>query len=178
MSLHRLLVTLLALTPSLLLADQGARDRFVGLMNNSPFGRPAISQPKDAAVGDPLEFRAVLEERGSRFFSIYETTARRSVWVDLHESVNGFSVRAYDEEHACVIVEYQGKTLTLPLKGAASVARNKALATPSEIARPAIKTQTSDQPFRIGHVADEIAIRQAVRQDAAAPSTPRVQPKP
>ena len=71
---------------------------------------------------DPIQFRAVLEENGVRYFSVYEESAHRSVWVQLHELLNGIEVKEYDDEPTRVKIAYQGRVLDLPIQRAQPVA--------------------------------------------------------
>lgn len=106
-----------------------------GLVTNSPFG----SAKSGAAVGNngnqPLEFRSYLEESNSKFFSIYDTNTHRSMWVELNDPVNGFSVKSYDAAKQTITIDYQGKPMTLAITrapAAVQVFQPPAQATPQQ----------------------------------------------
>ncbi len=137
------------------------------LLDRSPFGIPETKNVGDALIGNALEFRGILEENGSPIFSIFEITPRRSTWVGLNNSANGISIKSYDAATMTITVVYQEKHLTLPLKGGVAWVRS-APSTPTRAPQPtpALDTSYHDQPFRLGHVAEETAIRRAVRRPA------------
>ncbi|HKB57961.1 MAG TPA: hypothetical protein VKC51_10255 [Lacunisphaera sp.] len=149
-------------------------DRLGGLLANSPFGSPRAGTP-GSGTGEPLEFRAVLEENGNRFFSIYETTAHRSNWVDLNDPVNEFSVKDYDAAHDSVTVEYQGKPLKLALKRAAPVVAAAPAALPGNVAPPSNRSaqvvQTPVPAQQLQQIRDEINRRRALRQQQPVTTT-------
>jgi hypothetical protein len=156
-------------------------DKMSGLLSNSPFGSAKSGVAGGTAGGEALEFRAFLGENGSKFFSIYETATKRSNWVELNDSVNGFSVKGYDAAKESITVEYQGKTMTLAIKRAPAVAQvmqqppqpmpgpgptgvMPSANNPSGQAGPT----TVDQQ-RIQQIQEEIRRRRALRSQAATP---------
>ena len=170
---------LTALSPA---ASSNPPDRLGGLLANSPFGSSRTGAP-GSGTSEPLEFRAVLEENGNRFFSIYETAAHRSNWVDLNDPVNEFSVKEYDAAHDSVTVEYQGKPLKLALKRAAPVASTAPVTLPGNIAPPSARNaqvvQVQAAPQQLQQIRDEINRRRALRQQSVAPANPAAsQPPP
>ena len=137
-----------------------------GLVQRSPFGTAAVAPSSTVAASDPLEFRAILEEEGRHYFSLFEPASKRSIWVGLNDPQDEISVKRYSPEENTVRVDYHGSPLTLSLKGAP-----KRFPTASMMASPSSTSSASettneydDQPFRIGHVAEELEIREAVRQ--------------
>ena len=145
------------------------------LLRHSPFGSADINSAAIAAVNEPLEFRAVLEEHGQKFFSIYETGTRRSTWVDMKIPPEGLKVEAYDDTQECLTVRYQGKSLMLHLMGSSTKVR----AAPAQLAQgPTAQAgnEYHDKPFRIGHVAEETEIRRAMRRSNATPVNPPAVP--
>lgn len=155
-----------------LAAVTGASDPFSGLRDNSPFDPPgtkAVAAPAD----DALEFRGMVMETGGSFFSIYDKASHRSTWVESNNPANGLSVKRYDAAHESVIVEYQGKPVTLSLKRA-TVTLIPPTPAPPDPASPsqAAVADSAPRPFRIGHVAEEVARRQGLRRPPAAPPKP------
>ena len=140
-----------------------APSQLQALLNHSPFGHVEIGAGPAIVVDSPLEFRGVLEEHGRKLFSVYETGTRRTAWVDLNDLVNGFSVKAYHDEQPNIVVEYQGKILTLALKRAAAGVR----ATP-QISSGPVQSLTSTpanpppiDPVRLKAVEKELQRRYA-----------------
>ncbi len=156
---------ILSITPALVVASN-VPAQFSYLANHSPFGLSGASSPGRAPLADPLEFRAVLEENGKHYFSVLETNSQRSTWVELNNSANGISVKNYSPTENTVSVEYRGLSLVLPLKGGRISLVSAADVTPPSLPQPASKAdqEYGDQPFRIGHVVEEMQLREAVRQ--------------
>ena len=154
-----------------------------GLVSNSPFGSSRAGVANGNAGGEPFEFRAVLEEKGSKFFSIFETATRRSNWVELNDPVNGFSVKGYDVAKETITVDYQGKSMTLAIKRAPAVAQVmqqpipqpmpgpngmvQPVGSPSVQGGPTAPTAVDQQ--RIQQIQEEIRRRRALRSQAATP---------
>lgn len=148
-----------------------------GLLSNSPFGSPKTGVLGANSGAEPFEFRAVLEENGSKFFSIYETATKRSNWVEINDPVNGFSVKGYDGAKENITVEYQGKVMTLAIKRAPAVpqAIQQPMPVPGQNGVPApgpvpgqVGPTTADQQ-RIQQIQEEIRRRRALRNQAATP---------
>jgi hypothetical protein len=149
-------------------------DKLNGLLSNSPFGASRTNATGSNAA-EPLEFRAVLEENGSKFFSIYETVTRRSIWVELNDAVNGFSVKSYDAERFGVTVEYQGRPLTLTLKRAPAVAQalQPGPMGPGALPNAAVNQVVAGAPLdqqRLQQIQEEIRRRRALRQPTPVPA--------
>jgi hypothetical protein len=127
MLLRNLSAVVLCLTAGLLPA--GAADtpaKIKKLLDHSPFGAPPVNLASSKAP-DPLEFRAVLEEDGTRYFSVYDANTHCSAWVKLNEPLNEFVIKDFDAAHTIVQIEYKGAALTLPIKqGQASAMVNSA----------------------------------------------------
>ena len=88
------------------------------LVKNSPFGNTPSPNAAAGNADTALEFRGVFVDAGEPFFSLYDVAGRRALWVGLKEPGNPFVVQAYDEAKGTVVVEYQGRTLTISLKQA------------------------------------------------------------
>ena len=138
---------------------------FNSLRDHSPFGGPATQAPVEKTP-EPIEFRAVVDENNIQYFSFFDVTARRSIWLVLNSPAGGITAREYNPATLMISVEYQGKSLHLPLKGAiAQTWREPIKSADSKSPDSSLQTQYGDRPFRIGHVLEEAAIRQAVRQE-------------
>lgn len=89
------------------------------LVRDSPF-IPAggmAARPAASAAG-PLELRGVVFENGSYSFSIYDGATHEAIWVKLEESGHDFIARSFNRERDELVVEHQGRSLTLPLQEA------------------------------------------------------------
>lgn len=172
MAFRPLIAVVLFLPAVLRLAGaESATERLNGLLNNSPFGAARSNAAAGTGTGDPLEFRAVLEEDGKRFFSIYEASTRRSTWVEMSDPVNGFSVKAYDAAHDTVAVDFHGKSLSLPIKRAAPVAQTGLVPVPVAAAnQPAPGGPSAIDQQRLQQIQEEIRRRRALRQQPSVPS--------
>lgn len=123
------------------------------------------------------------------FFSIFETSTRRSNWVELNDPVNGLSVKGYDAAKESVTIDYQGKAMTLAIKRAPAVAQvmqqgpmpgpmllpnNQPGAGPVLQAGPSATDQQ-----RIQQIQEEIRRRRALRNQPMMPAVgPNGQPIP
>ncbi len=156
-----------------------APEKVNGLLSNSPFGSPKTGVLGANSGAEPFEFRAVLEENGSKFFSIYETATKRSNWVEINDPVNGFTVKGYDGAKENITVEYQGKAMTLAIKRAPAVpqAMQQQPMPPAQVQNGVpvpgpvpgqVGPTTADQQ-RIQQIQEEIRRRRALRNQAATP---------
>jgi len=165
-----------------------------GLVTNSPFGSAKSGVAAGNSGNEPFEFRAVLEENNSKFFSIYDTNTHRSTWVELNDPVNGFSVKGYDAAKESITVDYQGKALTLAIKrapAATQVFQPPAPQMPSQpgpngvVQQPAIGQPGQVQPAapsavdqqRIQQIQEEIRRRRALRSQGVPTVPPGGQPQ-
>lgn len=154
----------------LLPAALGTTDAFGNLQERSPFGNPENKTVAGPPSDTPLEFRGVLEDKTGIIFSLFETTSRQSAWVELNKRTNGISIKSYDAATMTITVEYHERNLTLILKGGKLTARNThptEMPKKTALAAPNVDEAYHDKPFRVGHVAEEMAIRRAVRVQAA-----------
>ncbi len=160
-----------------------APDKMSGLLSNSPFGTGKAGATNASASGEAFEFRSVFEEGGSKFFSIYETSTRKSNWVELNDPVNGFSVKTYDATKESITLDYQGRSLTLAIKRAPAVAQvmqpqpqppqmqpgvNGGMPTITNPASPGVPTAIDQQ--RIQQIQEEIRRRRALRSQSMVPN--------
>ena len=170
-------------------AGRAAPASLESLLQNSPFGGQA-GAAAGAKVDATLEFRGVLVDRGEQFFSLYEASSHSSLWVGMNEPGNPFKVQSYDGAKATVNVEYQGRTLTLPLKQAKIVALASNLPNgPNPNGPPGTPNgpmvtggpgtggpqsmvasgSPAEDASRLAAIAEEIRRRRALRQQAPQP---------
>lgn len=182
MALRPLIASLLcsALVCQVVAADSASAGKLSGLVTNSPFGTGRSGAVNGGSNGEPFEFRAVVEENGNKFFSIYETATKRSNWVEVNDPVNGFSVKGYDAGKETITIDYQGKAMTLAIKRAPAVAQ--VMQQPMTLPAPNGMPQTGNNPSaqampgpsavdqqRIQQIQEEIRRRRALRNQSALP---------
>ena len=152
-------------------------DKFEGLRKNPPFGPAPANVAVGSVAGTPVEFRAVLEEGGSRFFSLYDTVTRRSNWVNLDDPANGFSVKEYDETNLSITLEYQGRLLTLPLTR--SRVMTTAAAPAPAVTVPPPGGQSQYDPAKLQRMREEYRRKKALQDpNAKTPGTPSTPGQP
>ncbi len=100
-----------------------AASQLDSLLANSPFGSVKTGQPVDSG-NQPLEFRGISEENGQQFFSVLDTTTKRSRWISVNDSSGDLVVKNYNAEANTLTVEQNGHALTLTLKSGPRVAQN------------------------------------------------------
>ncbi|MFI5357564.1 MAG: hypothetical protein ACHQ4G_09535 [Opitutales bacterium] len=155
---------LLAAAPILPATEPGLN----ALLQNSPFGNsPTLAAPTSGA---PLEFRGVMAEGGTYYFSIFEAASARSAWVRLNETANrDFVARNYDAKNQQLAVNYQGADLTLaltsapvptPLRAGPAVTPLPAAAVP---APPKLANVPEAETERLRKITEEIRRRRALR---------------
>ena len=127
------------------LTGRGHSADFESLLRRSPFGRPDVVTTGGSAI-QPLEFRGVMFDGGKEYFSVHETKTRSSLWVEINEPGNPYTIRGYDTDRGILTVEYQGSILDLPLKDAVILVSSPGRGRPSlagsaraAIAEPEIK---------------------------------------
>jgi len=184
----RLLIPVALCLAALPLAGATAQpEKINGLLNNSPFGQSRAGTAAAAGSGDPLEFRAVLEDKGSMMFSIYDTVARRSTWVPLKDSSNGFAVNDYDAAKESITVDFHGRVMTLPIKRAPMVAvaqgpRPNMPGGPAGAISslpPGMAPGSPVDQQRMQQIQEEIRRRRALREQPAGTASPAgIQPGP
>ena len=166
------------------------------LVKNSPFGNAPSPNAAAGNADTALEFRGVFVDAGEPFFSLYDVAGRRALWVGLKEPGNPFVVQAYDEAKGAVVVEYQGRTLTISLKQAKVVTLPPAAiatVTPGTPGAPGTAAPSAtvvgaagtppDEAVRLAQIAEEIRRRRAIRaqamqQNAAGPQPAAPPPAP
>jgi hypothetical protein len=128
-------------------------------------------------------------DRGEYYFSLYDLNSKESFWVGLNEKGFPVLVRSYDRNTETVTVEQQGRTLSLTLATARTMAATPAaqlqaagpggpagspVGTPASGGPtvqpsngqpqfgPVPSTVTPDEAQRLQRIADEIRRRRAV----------------
>ncbi|WP_414664532.1 hypothetical protein [Horticoccus sp. 23ND18S-11] len=149
------------------------------LATKSPFLPPQSAAAGAPTAGAPLEFRAYMTtSEGTRYW-VYNPTRKLGAWVKLNErnAELEVTVRQHDEAKESLIVEHQGKTLTLAERKAKVVSSGAAAQAmpppaPATNVGPAV-TQTvvlnptpADEQKRLDAVAAEVARRRALREQA------------
>jgi hypothetical protein len=172
LTVNRKLPRLIALACASLLLSAGAlaaESGLNGLLSNSPFGGTA-SRPADGGKS-PLEFRGVMMEGDTYFFSLHTTADSRSQWLRLNQqSTRDITPTSYDVEKRQLTVTYQGQSMVLAL----SASQRPAGPTTTKAAAPPVTTPAStektvsptDEAERLAKIADEIRRRRALRQQA------------
>jgi hypothetical protein len=170
------------------------------LAAKSPFMAGPAAAGTAPAENTPLEFRGFMETAGGVQYRLYDPAKKSGIWVKLNERNADFGVVAkqHDSVKEALTIEFQGKTLTLPVRKAKVVSSGNAAqavppaAAPAPANVPAAVTQAvvlnptpADEQRRLDAVAAEVARRRALREQAArgqggpAPGVaPQVMPLP
>ena len=141
---------------------------FNSLLKNSPFG-PSMLVEKPLEQSHPLEFKGILVENGTTYFSIHDPETTRSAWAQLHEKTKlDFEVLAYNPSHRQITVNHRGTEikLVLPAIGqqqdrATTRNQNALMANTNTVAKPPLPT---NEATRLSNIAAEIKRRRALRQ--------------
>ena len=150
------------------------------LMANSPFGAAAGGNRGRNDAATPLEFRGVLYEGSTAYFSIYEASTRQSAWVELNEPGLNYQVKSYDAANSKLMVDYQGRPLTLALVQAPHSNRPPAPVASAQVPQNnngQTVSPPSPNPQLPAQIAEEIRRRRALRQQAVTtPPSPPAKP--
>lgn len=139
------------------------------LLKNSPFGAQR-SGPAAEAPAQAWEFRGMVEENGVLWFSLYEPGTRRSLWRRLQQPDEHVVVRHFDPNGSTLTIEFQSRTLVLPLRSAPRTEGPPAGTIPPigspqpAAAATTATTATPDNAQRLQQIAEEIRRRRALRQ--------------
>src|SRR5687768_15121387 len=81
----------------------------------SPFMPPQSAPTTGPTPGAPLEFRGYLQSGDERLYRIHDPAKKTGTWIKLNERNADFDVTAkqHDTDQETLMIEYQGKTLTL-----------------------------------------------------------------
>jgi hypothetical protein len=89
-----------------------------GLLKNNPFGDPPPAE-KPPEPTPQFELRGVVKEKSGYLLSLYETTSKKSWWMEVGQTEGGLIARDYDPKKEVALLERQGKSLALNLKSTA-----------------------------------------------------------
>jgi hypothetical protein len=162
-------------------ACAGVTDAAVELAPRSPFVPAGSPVPVAPVEGGVIELSGIIDggANGPRF-GITETETKKSRWVGLNEMGDGYVVRSYSNVGGRdeVVVEYQGRRLTLGLKksrvatlrgpaAALSTAANPAAN--AALTRPVTTSPTREsEQARLEAVAAELERRRELRANATS----------
>jgi hypothetical protein len=115
------------------------------LAATSPFLPPQGQVINAPVAGAPLEFRGVTTSGGMTKFSIFDPAKKSGNWVGMNESGFDFAVKKYEPDSDTVIVDYQGRSLTLAMKTPKVASLGSAVA-PMTVPTPMIAAMPSPVP--------------------------------
>ena len=151
--------------------------------NNSPF-LPVASAVSAATptAGAPLQYKGFMEDSNGTKYRIHDPARKSGAWLKLNERDTSFdiTVKQAGPNNATVVVEYQGRTITLALpepkvgsSGSAAAAAPVMAPPPQMTNVPPAVTQAvvvnptpADEQRRLQAVADEVSRRRALREQA------------
>ena len=148
---------------------QAADNGLGGLLSNSPFGGVS-SRPADNG-NSPVEFRGVMMEGDTYYFSLHTTADARSQWLRLNQkSSRDITPTSYDAKNRQLTVNFQGQSMVLALSATqrpATTTTSKVAAAPTTAPATTEKSVSpTDEAERLAKIADEIRRRRALRQQA------------
>ena len=140
---------------------------FKHLLENSPFGS-SIQVEKAQEQSHPLEFKGILVENGTTYFSIHDPETTRSAWAQLHEKTKlDFEVLAYNQSLRQITVNHRGTEIKLVLPAIGQQQnrtttrnQNALMANTNTVAKPSL---TTSEATRLSNIAAEIKRRRALR---------------
>lgn len=181
-----------SLAASLLALASGAGAR-AQLTAASPFLPPHVAgAPTGPTVGAPLENRGSIDTPGVGLqIRIYDPTRKVGAWlrIDEKDPAYDFVVKQYDASRDTATVEYNGRTLILPLREAKVVSGGVAPVMipptipvaqipPPRMNLPAAASGTVSNPSQLDDLARTLAQRRALREQSAQQINQGVQPAP
>lgn len=84
----------------------------------------------DDQLKDLLELRGYARIGGLLEFSVYNKEEKRSRWIPINQSIDGYRIKEYDRERNEIILEFNGREGRIPLE-ASRVAELKPAANPA-----------------------------------------------
>ena len=166
----------------------------------SPFLPPPAAVSNAPTAGAPIEFRGYMESSEGMRFRIFDPTKKSGAWVKLneHDSNLDVTVKQFSggDSNETIVVEYQGRTITLQQRTAKIVSSGSAVQNmpppppnvtnvPPAVTQAVVVNPTpADEAKRLQSVADEVARRRALREQAAQqqpvpqPAIPQPAPAP
>ena len=170
----------------------------IAAQNLSPFLPPAAATNTAApTAGAPLQYRGFTEDSGGVRFRIVDPARKTGTWLKLNERDTTFdvTVKQSGADYATVVVEHQGRTLTLALPESKVASSGSASQPAPAVAPPppmmtnvppavtqavVVNPTPADEQRRLQAVADEVSRRRALREQAQQQliqgSPPGVQP--
>lgn len=154
------------------------------LAAKSPFLPPQAVATNAPTVGAPLEFRGYIETGDGVQFRVYDPAKKAGAWVKLNERNTELDLVAkeHDVGQKALVVEYQGKKITLAEREAKVVSAGNAgpgIAPPPVQPPPGptnvapavtqsvvLNPTPADEQRRLEAVASEVARRRAMREQA------------
>jgi hypothetical protein len=92
-------------------------DDIADLIKNSPFGNSAADKIA-TPVQPQLELRGVVVEGNVTWFTFFDGATKKWLTLRKGEEADSLVVKRYDRERDLVVLDYNGKTLSLALKPA------------------------------------------------------------
>jgi hypothetical protein len=150
------------------------------LVSKSPFLPPQAASAGPSASA-PLQFLGYLDTRDGRMFRIHDPAKKTSTWAKLNEKQPDFDVvvKQHDDSQNTLVIEHQGKTLTLAQRQAKIVSSGSAAQAippptipvasnvPTAVTQAVVLNPTpADEQRRLEAVAAEVARRRALREQA------------
>ncbi len=170
-----------------------------GLAILGPAAQPGIAQSQDVSPFLPpntgkaagsqaesggLELRGIMSTAQGMRYCIFDPNKKISRWVSKNQGEFGFVVQSFDSEHDTVIVNQDGRRLTLALREAkVTVGAGPSMAGapigppgPSVVPSAILRPTPEDEQRRLQAIAEEVRRRRLLReQQMAAPNPPRQQ---
>lgn len=161
----------------------------------NPFLPPASAAAAAPTAGATIEFRGYAEDNDGLKFRIYDPSHKTGVWVKLNQRDATMDVLAKqfnnNPDSETLVVEYQGRTLTLAQRtskivssgsaaqGITMAPQNPGVNVPPAVTQSVVVNPTpADEAKRLEAVASEVARRRALREQAAANMTQGAAPQP
>ena len=153
------------------------------LASKSPFMAPQAAATNAPTAGAPLQYIGYMDTHEGRQFREFDPAKKTGAWVRLNEKNSELDVLAkqHDESQkpSTLVIEYQGKTITLAEREAKIVSSGSAgqvmpppQAMPVANVPPAVTQAVvlnptpADEQRRLEAVAAEVARRRALREQA------------
>jgi hypothetical protein len=160
------------------------------LAAKSPFMPPQAAASTGPTANAPLEYRGYMETSEGIQFRLYDPGKKIGTWVKLNERNSEIDVVAKQHDGGQLIIEYQGKTLTLEERKSKVVSLGAAAAMPPPAVAPmqtnvapavaqtvVLNPTPADEQRRLDAVAAEVARRRALREQATQQMNQGVAPQ-
>ncbi|MEO5960723.1 MAG: hypothetical protein ABIZ49_06155 [Opitutaceae bacterium] len=161
------------------------------LAANSPFLPPQTNAPTTPVANEPLEFSGLMSapDGGILYRIIYDKVNKKGAFVKLNERKPDLNLLAkqYDAANKTITVEYEGRTLNLPLRESKVLSGGAMPVMPQPMPAPvgsnvppavtqavALNPTPAQEQGRLEAVAQEVARRRALRDQASQQANPGV----